>query len=234
MNIHPLLDKFISLVGSALSAGKGKKNLSKIISKLESGLAREMRNYSKEKQSLLLKAVSLEKRFLRKEFGKPEYYELKAAVHKKMLLLDLQTSIAENCFSIIENASKLTTIKADGKPGKEGELLNLAGKHIDEFREAKKLFSSNKTTVGQMQEQLKAINSGIVDVEHALFVFCTEAKRKEQARAIIEETVEKLGKENAERDRMEEQKAARIIPVPRHESEARHIPKAHKKKRRAL
>lgn len=179
-----------------------------------------------EKRALVSKSVSLEKSFARREITKREHMEMKAAVHKKMVLLDLEISIKKAEKSFGENLKEIMGLGWPDAAVLAGKKTRIAG----EFSAAKGLFRKKRINVGEFEKALRKVHSAVLDAEHELSLEKRKAK-KEMAGRIMEQTRAKLLETQTNAmDAKEGQGRENVIVVPEKENTRLHHPSTRKQK----
>ncbi|HLC79868.1 MAG TPA: hypothetical protein VJG83_05620 [archaeon] len=143
----------------------------------------------KQRIRLLAKSKELEKKYLLKSISKNDYFEIKSAIHKRMILLDLEGAILKSAQKSLETQEQIEAISqssdiSDLKKARKGELAKL--------RENRRKFLKNRENAGSFEKSLKEIYSQMLEIESK----CGHKKREAQkaaAREIIEHTAKLLG-----------------------------------------
>lgn len=168
----------------------------------------------KERQELLGKSYQLERNFVKKLLGRADYNDIKAAIHKKIVLLDLEKAMEENAGrlgGIQEKAGMLSETLAE----RAENMLRTANDALGEARDAKSGFLRNRVNAGELHDALELANSALVDAFHAIEEMMDRG-RKEKAMEIMAEM--KLKLEDAWREHVAKAgKKRELVEVPRRE-----------------
>ncbi len=172
----------------------------------------DAKTIEKEREKLLKKAYSLESQWAKKQMHKNEYHEIKSAIHKKLIVLDLEKSIGRTLVEIEGLALELGEFSSDKKVHK---MLQQAVEISKVERELKRKFSKNKIEIGSFEKELRRINSDIIDLLNHAQIEVNRLK-SDKTREIMAETQKRL-RDIVETDN--KKTLARVIEIPVHELE---------------
>ncbi len=184
-----------------------------------------------ERKELLEKAYNLERSLAKKLVVRSDYNDIHSAIHKKLVLLDLEKSMeghAQKMAELQEAAAKHSRILFEMAE----VVAKKASAAIEEARDAKSEFVRNRINAGDFHRELAKANSAVVEAAHEILSMVKKAQ-KDKAMQIISETKRLLKNAESESKEAPGRKKVEVeVPKREHVRKLKHYSK--KKKRKHL